>query len=88
MSLMPGKARCSNQICWFRCPMPVKTKVPQERIRQSPNCKSQEKHARTSTLPETNMETKKRDLKDYSPFKRDYMGFRVSLGECRFRIVS
>ena len=34
------------------------------------------------TLPDTNMETQKDAYKDYSPFKRSYSGFRVSLGEC------
>ena len=34
-----------------------------------------------TTLPETNMETQKRVCKDYSPFKRGYLGFHVSLEE-------
>ena len=37
---------------------------------------------RTPTLPETNMETPNEPYKDYSPSKRDYMGFHVNLGEC------
>ena len=37
---------------------------------------------KTHTLPETNMEIQKGPYKDYSPLKRGYMGFHVSLGEC------
>ena len=33
------------------------------------------------------METQKGPYKDYSPFKGGYMGFHVSLGECRWRLV-
>ena len=36
------------------------------------------------TLPETNMETQKGPYEDYSPSKRGYMGFHVTLGECKF----
>ena len=35
-----------------------------------------------TTLPETNMETQKGPYEDYSPSKRGYMSFHVSLGEC------
>ena len=34
------------------------------------------------TLLEINMETQKGAYNDYSPFKRGYLSFHVSLGEC------